>query len=418
VADRQKLVYDWNLIGESEPLTGKRVLLDDETLRDGLQSPTVSDPAIEDKIQLLHLMEELGIQMLDIGLPGAGPRAYADTLALAQEIARSRLKIRPNCAARTTIQDIEPILDIADKTGVTIDAATFLGSSMIRQYVENWTMDDLLRKTEEAVTYGSKRGLPVMYVTEDTTRAFPETIKRLYTTAINCGARHIVLTDTVGHATPAGVRALVRFVVDEVVRPSGEEILISWHGHNDRGLSVINSLAAVQAGADVIHGCALGIGERVGNTPMDQVLVNLKLLGAIDQDLIKLKDYCEVASRACRVVIPPGYPVFGSDAFRTATGVHAAAVIKAFRKGETELANTVYSGVPSHLFGLEQIIDIGPMSGRSNVIFWLEKRGIQPTEDRVTAIYEKAKKSDRLLMTEEVLEAIDVSSLHEKPNVI
>jgi isopropylmalate/homocitrate/citramalate synthase len=418
VADRQKLVYDWNLIGESEPLTDKRVLLDDETLRDGLQSPTVSDPAIEDKIQLLHLMEELGIQMLDIGLPGAGPRAYADTLALAQEIARSRLKIRPNCAARTAIQDIEPIWDIADKTGVTIDAATFLGSSMIRQYVENWTMDDLLRKTEEAVTYGIKRGLPVMYVTEDTTRAFPETIKRLYTTAINCGARHIVLTDTVGHATPAGVRLLVRFVVDEVVRPSGEEILISWHGHNDRGLSVINSLAAVQAGADVIHGCALGIGERVGNTPMDQVLVNLKLLGAIDQDLIKLKDYCEVASRACRVVIPPGYPVFGSDAFRTATGVHAAAVIKAFRKGETELANTVYSGVPSHLFGLEQIIDIGPMSGRSNVIFWLEKRGIQPTEDRVTAIYEKAKKSDRLLMTEEVLEAIDVSSLHEKPNVI
>jgi len=391
--------------------------LDDETLRDGLQSPTVSDPAIEDKIRLLHLMEELGIQMLDIGLPGAGPRAYADTLALAQEIARSRLKIRPNCAARTTIQDIDPIWDIADKTGVTIDAATFLGSSMIRQYVENWTMDDLLRRTEEAVTYGIKRGLPVMYVTEDTTRAFPETIKRLYVTAINCGARHIVLTDTVGHATPAGVRALVRFVVDEVVRPSGEEILISWHGHNDRGLSVINSLAAVQAGADVIHGCALGIGERVGNTPMDQVLVNLKLLGAIDQDLIKLKDYCEVASRACRVVIPPGYPVFGSDAFRTATGVHAAAVIKAFRKGETELANTVYSGVPSHLFGLEQIIDIGPMSGRSNVIFWLEKRGIQPREDRVTVIYEKAKKSDRLLTTEEVLEAIDVSSFHEKGNV-
>ena len=417
MADRQKLVYDWNLIGESEPLTDKRVLLDDETLRDGLQSPTVSDPAIEDKIQLLHLMEELGIQMLDIGLPGAGPRAYADTLALAQEIARSRLKIRPNCAARTTIQDIDPIWDIADKTGVTIDAATFLGSSMIRQYVENWTMDDLLRRTEEAVTYGIKRGLPVMYVTEDTTRAFPETIKRLYVTAINCGARHIVLTDTVGHATPAGVRALVRFVVDEVVRPSGEEILISWHGHNDRGLSVINSLAAVQAGADVIHGCALGIGERVGNTPMDQVLVNLKLLGAIDQDLIKLKDYCEVASRACRVVIPPGYPVFGSDAFRTATGVHAAAVIKAFRKGETELANTVYSGVPSHLFGLEQIIDIGPMRGRSNVIFWLEKRGIQPREDRVTVIYEKAKKSDRLLTTKEVLEAIDVSSLHEERNV-
>jgi 2-isopropylmalate synthase len=418
MAEGQKLVYDWNQIGESEPLTNKRVLLDDETLRDGLQSPTVSDPPIDDKIHLLHLMEDLGIQMLDIGLPGAGPRAYADSLALAREIARSRLSIRPNCAARTTIQDIDPILDIAEKTGISIDTATFLGSSMIRQYVESWTMDDLMRRTEESVSYAIKRGAPVMYVTEDTTRAFPETVKKLYTTAINCGARHIVLTDTVGHATPAGARALVRFVVEEVVKPSGQEILISWHGHNDRGLSVMNSLAAVQAGADVIHGCALGIGERVGNTPMDQVLVNLKLLGAIDHDLLKLKEYCEVASRACRVTIPPGYPVFGSDAFRTATGVHAAAVIKAFKKGETELANTVYSGVPSHLFGLEQIIDIGPMSGKSNVIYWLEKRGIQATEERVNAIYNRAKQSDRLLTTEEVLDAIHVPSIRERRNVI
>jgi 2-isopropylmalate synthase len=416
--DGQKLVFDWNLLDELEPLTNKRVLLDDETLRDGLQSPTVSDPPIDDKIHLLHLMEELGIQMLDIGLPGAGPRAYADSLALAHEIARSRLSIRPNCAARTTIQDIDPILDIAEKTGVTIDAATFLGSSMIRQYVENWTMDDLMRRTEQAVAYAIHRGVPVMYVTEDTTRAFPETIKRLYTTAINYGARHIVLTDTVGHATPAGARALVRFVIDEVVRPSGQDILISWHGHNDRGLSVMNSLAAVQAGADVIHGCALGIGERVGNTPMDQVLVNLKLLGAIDHDLLKLKEYCETASRACRVPIPPGYPVFGSDAFRTATGVHAAAVIKAFKKGDAELADTVYSGVPSHLFGLEQIIDIGPMSGKSNVIYWLEKRGIQATDERVTAIYNKAKQSDRLLTTEEVLQAIHVPTLRDRRNVI
>ena len=416
--DGQRLVYDWNLLDEPEPLTNKRVLLDDETLRDGLQSPTVSDPPIDDKIHLLHLMEDLGIQMLDIGLPGAGPRAYADSLALANEIARSRLNIRPNCAARTTIQDIDPVLDIAQKTGVTIDAATFLGSSMIRQYVENWTMDDLMRRTEEAVTYAIKRGVPVMYVTEDTTRAFPETIKRLYTNAINFGARHIVLTDTVGHATPSGAHALVRFVIDEIVKPSGEEILISWHGHNDRGLSVMNSLAAVQAGADVIHGCALGIGERVGNTPMDQVLVNLKLLGAIDHDLLKLKEYCETASRACRVPIPSGYPVFGSDAFRTATGVHAAAVIKAFKKGDAELADTVYSGVPSHLFGLEQIIDIGPMSGKSNVIYWLEKRGIQATEERVTAIYNKAKQSDRLLTTQEVLEAIHVPSIRDRRNVI
>ncbi|MBI4472453.1 MAG: 2-isopropylmalate synthase [Acidobacteria bacterium] len=404
--DRKKLVYDWNRVGAPEPLTRKRIFLNDETLRDGLQSPTVCDPPIEEKFHLVHLMEDLGIHMLDIGLPGAGPRAYNDSLAIASEIAKSRLKIRPNCAARTTIADISPIIEIANKTGIVLDAAMFLGSSLIRQYVENWTIDILLRRTEEAVKYAVDHKMPVMYVTEDTTRAFPETIKSLYSTAINCGARHIVLTDTVGHATPDGARALVQFVIKEIIEPSGAEVTIGWHGHNDRGLSVINSLAAVQAGADVIHGCALGIGERVGNTPMDQVLVNLKLLGVIDNDLVKLKEYCDVASRACKVGIPPGYPVFGSDAFRTATGVHAAAVIKAFKKGDTELANTVYSGVPSHMFGLDQIIDIGPMSGRSNVIFWLEKRGIEPTEERVNAIYNKAKQSDRLLTAEEILEVI------------
>jgi 2-isopropylmalate synthase len=314
------------------------------------------------------------------------------------------MKLRPNCAARTTIQDIDPILKVSQQTGIPISAATFIGSSMIRQYVENWTLDDLLRKTEEAVTYAVNNGVAAMYVTEDTTRAFPDTIKKLYTAAINCGSRHVVLTDTVGHATPDGARALVRFMIEEVVKPSGEQILIGWHGHSDRGLSVINSLAALEAGADIVHGCALGIGERVGNTPMDQLLVNLKLLGAIDNDLVKLKDYCELASRACKMPIPPGYPVFGADAFRTATGVHAAAIIKALNKADVELANNVYSGVPSHMVGLEQLIEIGPMSGKSNVLYWLKKRGIEPTDERVNAIYDRAKKSERILTEEEILE--------------
>jgi 2-isopropylmalate synthase len=401
----ETLVHDWNKVGHPGPLTSKRVFLNDETLRDGLQSPTVSDPSIEDKIQLMHLMEDLGIQMLNIGLPGAGPRAFNDVLALAREIGSAKMKLRPNCAARTTIQDIDPIIHVTDQTGVAIDAATFIGSSMIRQYVENWTLDDLLRKTEEAVTYAVGHGVASMYVTEDTTRAFPETIRKLYSTAINCGSRHLVLTDTVGHATPEGVRALVHFLIEEVVKPSGEDVVIGWHGHSDRGLSVINSLAALEAGADIVHGCALGIGERVGNTPMDQLLVNLKLLGAIDNDLTKLKDYCELASHACKVPIPAGYPVFGSDAFRTATGVHAAAIIKALNKDDVELANNVYSGVPSHMVGLEQLIEIGPMSGKSNVLYWLKKRGIEPTEQRVNAIYDRAKKSDRLLTSEEILEA-------------
>ena len=410
MTDRTELIHDWNGVDCAERAADKPVLLDDETLRDGLQSPTVNDPTIAEKIRLLHLMHRLGIDMVDIGLPGAGPRAYADVEALATEIGTSGLDVSANCAARTTVRDVEPIISISEKTGVPIEAATFLGSSLIRQYVENWELDTLVRRTEEAVRFAVDHGLSVMYVTEDTTRAFPDTIRKLYTVAIECGARHIVLTDTVGHATPDGTRALIRFVQREVVEPSGEKIMIGWHGHNDRGLAVANSLTALEAGADVAHGCALGVGERVGNTSMDQLLVNLKLLGWIDRDLSSLKEYCETASDACRVPIPPGYPVMGADAFRTATGVHAAAVIKALKKGDQELADLVYSGVPAQDFGLEQSIEIGHMSGKSNVIYWLEKRGIEATEDRVEAIYQRAKQSDRLLTAEEILQVVRASA--------
>lgn len=390
--------------------TRGRPMLDDETLRDGLQSPSVLDPHIEKKIQILHLMEELGIDSADLGLPGAGPRAYADVLRLTQEIARSMLRIRPNCAARTVESDIRPIAEITQATGIEIEVAAFIGSSPIRQYAEDWTLDFLLRTTEHAVKFACSLGLPVMYVTEDTTRARPEVVKKLYTTAIECGARAIVVCDTVGHVTPRGVRALLRFVREEVVKPAGEKIRVDWHGHSDRGLAVANALAAFEAGADQVHATALGVGERVGNTPMDQLLVNLKLMGAIDRDLRKLKEYCTAVSGAVGVPIPPNYPVVGADAFRTATGVHAAAVIKAFKKNDPELANQVYSGVPSHWFGIEQKIEIGPMSGKSNVVFWLEKRGITASDELVEKILTRAKQSDRLLTDAEILEAFDEKS--------
>lgn len=401
---REELIYDWNAVaGPQLPPCG-RPMLDDETLRDGLQSPSVLDPPIEKKIRILHLMDELGIDSVNLGLPGAGPRAKADVTRLAQEIAQSKLRIRPNCAARTVESDIQPIAEIAQAAGVEIEAATFLGSSPIRQYAEDWTLDFMLRTTERAVKYVVSLGLPAMYVTEDTTRARPEVIKKLYTTAIECGARAIVVCDTVGHVTPRGVRALLRFVWEEIVKPTGEKVRVDWHGHSDRGLAVANSLAAFEAGAEQVHAAALGIGERVGNTPMDQMLVNLKLMGAIDRDLRKLKDYCTAVSEAVGVPIPPNYPVVGSDAFRTATGVHAAAVIKAYKKDDVELANQVYSGVPSHWFGMDQKIEIGPMSGKSNVIFWLEKRGIKPTDELVEKIFARAKQADRLLTEAELLE--------------
>jgi 2-isopropylmalate synthase len=401
--ERNELIYDWNAAAGPMFPPGTRVTLDDETLRDGLQNPSVHDPSIEEKFEILHLMENLGIESVNIGLPGAGPRAYADVEALAREIVGSKMKIRPNCAARTVESDIRPIVEISQRVGIAIEAATFLGSSPIRRLVEDWTVDHLQRTTENAVQFAVSHGLPSMYVTEDTTRADPDTVKKLYTTAIRCGARAIVLCDTVGHAVPQGAFNLVKFAREEIVKPSGEKIRVDWHGHCDRGLAVANSLAAIAAGADQVHAAANSLGERVGNTPMELMLVNLRLLGVIDRDLSRLKEYCEKVARATHTTIPPNYPVIGRDAFRTATGVHAAAIIKAFRKNDTMLANSVYSGVPSHLFGLEQVIEIGPMSGKSNVIYWLEKRGIPATDELVTRIFDAAKHASRVLTDAEVL---------------
>jgi 2-isopropylmalate synthase len=404
-----ELIYDWNRTDAAKLRPTGRVLLNDETLRDGLQSPSVRDPAIAEKIQILHLMEALGIDSLDMGLPGAGARAFADCEALAHEIVQHKMKIRANCAARTHENDIRPIANIVQRSGLNIQAATFIGSSPIRRYTEGWTDDFLLETTEKAVKYTVSLGLDSMYVTEDTSRCDPAMVKRLYATAINCGARAIVICDTAGHATPMGAFALVRFVLEEVVKPSGEKIRVDWHGHCDRGLAIANSMAALIAGAECVHACALGIGERVGNTQMDQMLVNLKLMGVppwAEQDLTKLKEYCQAVSQATGVPIPANYPVVGEDAFRTATGVHAAAVIKAYKKKDIELANAVYSGVPSQMFGLEQIIDIGPMSGKSNILFWLERHGVPATDEIVERIYQRAKASNHTLTEPEIRECL------------
>jgi isopropylmalate/homocitrate/citramalate synthase len=407
--NHSELIYDWNQNCPSGLKPSGPVLLNDESLRDGLQSPSVRDPSIPEKIEILHLMEALGINSLDLGLPGAGTRAVAAVTALAREIVANKMKIQPNCAARTHENDIRPIAEIVDKTGLRIEAATFIGSSPIRRFTEGWTVDFLLHTTERAVKFAVSLGLDVMYVTEDTSRCDPETVKRLYSTAIGCGARAICICDTAGHATPMGALALVRFVMEQVVKPSGENIRVDWHGHSDRGLAIANSMAALVAGANCVHGCAIGLGERVGNTQIDQMLVNLKLMEIEPwdrQDLTRLKQYCEAVSRATGVPIPKNYPVVGADAFRTATGVHAAAIIKAYGKNDVVLANTVYSGVPSHVFGMDQIIDVGPMSGKSNVLFWLERHKISASQDVVDRIYRRAKESDHTLTEEEIWECV------------
>jgi 2-isopropylmalate synthase len=400
------LIYDWNVLGPQPPRPP--VMLDDETLRDGLQCPSVVTPPIGKKLEILHLMETLRMDTADLGLPAAGPAVAADVERLVREIADRRLRIRPNAAARTVIADIRPIAEIAQRTGVPIEVAAFIGSSPVRQYVEDWTVDHLERTTEQAVAFAVREGLPIFLVTEDTTRADPETLRRIYSAAIRAGAGRVCLADTVGHATPAGTTAVVRFVAS-VVEDCGGGVGIDWHGHRDRGMAIANTFAAIDAGATRVHGTALGIGERVGNTPIDLLLVNLVLMGYLDRDLTSLGEYCRVVSESCDVPIPANYPVFGRDAFRTATGVHAAAVIKAFKKNDRAVADCVYSSIPARMVGREQVIDIGPMSGRSNVVYWLEHRGVPVTDAAVDCIFGAAKQSARVLSEDEVFALIEQS---------
>jgi 2-isopropylmalate synthase len=399
----EDLIFDWNEVNRKGRFTPKNATFFDETLRDGLQNPSVVDPGIEKKLEILHLMEDLGIHEADIGLPGSSKRAFDDVLRLCKEVVDCKMNIKIACAGRTVVSDITPMIEISQRAGLPVEVYAFIGSSPIRQYAENWDADLIAKRSAEAIDVAVKAGLPVAYVTEDTTRSRPDVLTTLFRTAIDHGATRLCLSDTVGHATPDGVRNLIQFTRNVIAGTGASNIGIDWHGHNDRGLALENALWALEFGADRVHATALGIGERVGNAQMELVLLNMKLLGQLDHDLTKLLRYCEVVAEAVDWTIPINYPLVGRDAFRTATGVHAAAIIKAMKRGDAWLADRIYSGVPAGMFGREQEICIGFMSGASNVNFWLEHRGITPDEQLVSEILKAAKEADRILLNEEVM---------------
>ena len=411
--DSSKLIYDWNVIDyeiNRNPANHPHgVWFDDETLRDGLQSPSARNPTINEKTELLSYMEKLGIQKVDLGLPGAGPFHREHINAMLSHIIENDYQIRPGAAVRTLMQDIEPLVEMQQQHGIQIQASAFLGTSPIRQYTEGWTMEKLMSTMEKAVSYAVENDVPVMFVTEDTTRSNPEDVKAIYQRAMELGVRRLCVCDTCGHVTPNGVKKLLNFIDEEVIKDGGyhrSEIEVNWHGHQDRGLGVANNIAAVEAGADVIHGTALGVGERAGNAPLDQTLVNLKLMGVIDNDLTLLDEYVRVANKYIEVPLPRNYPVFGEDAFETGTGVHASAVIKAMRKGDDWLADRVYSGVPAGDFGLKQVIRIGHMAGRSNIIWWLEQNGYETSDELVSHLFDVAKSQRRNMLDSEVETAV------------
>ncbi len=402
-----ELIYDWNEVDRRHKPFGD-VEFFDETLRDGLQNPSVKDPTIDEKLELLHLMDSIGITAADLGLPGSTKRAYDDVLRLCQEIVSAKLKVRPAAAGRTVVADIAPMADIAQKAGVPVEVYTFIGSSPIRLFAESWDLDRLLKSSAEAIDFAVKEGLPVCYVTEDTIRSRPEALAALFKNAVDHGASRLCLCDTVGHATPDGVRNLIRFTRSVLAGMGAHHVKLDFHNHNDRGLGLVNALIAVEEGIDRVHGTAGGIGERVGNTAMELILLNLKLAGALEaQDLTNLIRYCELAAKATAMPVPVNYPLVGADAFRTSTGVHAAAIIKAQAKGDAWLADRIYSGVPAGMFGRAQEIEIGPMSGASNVQHWLRTHRIEPEQGLVQEVLRAGKSTDRVLTTAEVLAVVN-----------
>lgn len=396
--DPRPYIYDWNN-PPGVPAVARQPEFDDETLRDGQQSPSVQQPPIAERIALLDRMVALGIHAVDLGLPGSGADHFNAAMALANHIRANSLPIDPNCACRTVIGEIEAVARVQDQTGLSLEAAMFLGGSRVRGVVEGWDMPRLLDTTITAVRRAKELGLRIMYVTEDTTRAHPDDIARLYEAAVEHGATRLCLSDTVGHATPEGAHRLVSHM--RCLFSGQPDLKIDWHGHNDRGLAVANALAAFEAGADRLHGTAMGIGERCGNCPLDTLLVNLHLMGVIDNDLTTLMAYVHDAARFLDVPVPVGFPVIGQDAFRTGTGVHAAALVKS-RPFGVAMEDAIYSGVPAGLVGRSQEIVVTTLSGRNGIRSVLIGLDLPHDEVTVQRVFDYAKAGNRRVGEDEL----------------
>jgi 2-isopropylmalate synthase len=395
------LIYDWNI--DPTYKTVKPIQLCDETLRDGLQGNLPRLPSVDEKLNLLARADRLGLSEACVGFP-AQTVAYQDALALFKGAKERRLRLPLGLVGRMVKSDIEAIASIQQASGhPAIAKLAMMGSSPMRRYVESRNLDELERLMREGVGYATQLDLPTHVSIEDVSRSEPKVIERLFSAAVESGATLVSICDTVGHITPFGTKRVVRHF-RKFLNEQGYQVRLGFHGHNDRGLGVANALAAIEAGIDLIDCTVLGIGERTGNIPLDLTLVNLKIQGLWSGDISSLKDYCQEVARVCQLIIPPNYPIFGSNAFVTQAGVHASAILKAEIRGEPHIAALVYSPIDPHWVGLDYEIYVGPSSGRSNVQLLLHRKGLNVEERAIELILHKARRENRILSEEEVYE--------------
>ncbi|MEJ8660439.1 MULTISPECIES: LeuA family protein [Streptomyces] len=402
--------FNWNAIGvaaqqpvSAPPYSGTFF---DETLRDGLQAPNIRNPSLEQKLRLVDHMVRSGVTSADLGFPGSDPAALRTCVDIAQHIVRSGHPLSQGYAGRTHPSDINAICEIAQQVGVAVDAYIFIGVSPIRQYVEDWDVQLIQRHIRESVVECRRGGAEFVLVLEDAVRCTPEVLGQVYDVAIDTGVRRVTLCDTVGAALPSGVESLIQWS-HQYFQDRGHQVAFEWHGHNDRGLALANSLTALAHGCERVHGTILGIGERAGNASLDQLMVNSHLDEHGRYDLKALREYSDYAASVLGVEVPQNYPALGRDVFKTSAGVHASAILKAHEKGNLLVKDTVYSSVPASCLGREQEVLIDEASGANNVKYWLTLHGYDSANTTlIKNVLAKAKSSRGPLTDEQIRQII------------
>jgi len=398
---RKDIWFTWNAPRSTVAPAG---IFFDETLRDGLQAANIPIPTLEQKLRIVEHMARCGIRCADLGFPGSSAHARHECTELARHIVASGHPIVPGYAGRTHPADIAAISAVAQDAGTAVDAYLFIGVSPIRQYVEDWSLARILGNIRDSAAACARDGIEFVLVLEDTVRCTPDVLRQVYDTAVDVGVRRVTLCDTVGAATPDGTRALIRFSAAHFAG-RGHPVGLEWHGHNDRGLALANSLTALEAGCVRVHGTILGVGERAGNASLDQLLLNSHLYAHGTHDLMAVREYCEYAAGVLDVDVPENYPAMGRDVFKTSAGVHATAILKAHEKGDAAVKDSVYSAVPASLLGRQQEVLIDSSSGANNVRYWLTTNGFAHDTEVIRKVLETAK-ADRNPLDDERIRSI------------
>jgi len=371
----ESLVKDY-LAASGIPATlPKTFLLWDETMRDGEQTPGVSFSP-EEKLELATMMSGMGVDIMDVGIPVVSAEEHRGV----KLVANAGLEASILAAARAVRRDVEACVECGvDEVSVFIAC-----SDLHLKYKLQMTREQVLEKSVAECEYAKDHGLKVTFVTEDTFRADMDYVVELYNANIDAGAERIVFADTVGLMTPAAMKWWL-----EQVKPRLKPAQLSVHCHDDFGLAVANSLAAMEAGVEVPHVCVNGIGERSGNASLEELVLLLETLYHYDTgiDTSKLYSLSRRVEELTGIPVAVNKSVVGYNAFSHESGIHADGVIK---------HSWTYEPIQPETIGRERRFIFGKHTGSTAVEDKLTKHGVAFTKEQLqvllTGIKELAEK--------------------------